>query len=64
MQNKIAPETISPKFILYSTYYDNMSNEDRETVFKAYEFNRKKEIYELKKPKLLTKDIIEKLIIH
>ena len=59
---KQAPQTISSKFILHSTYYDVMSNGDREKVFKAYQYNRQRDIYELKNPQYLDQSIIDKLI--
>lgn len=59
---KQAPQTISSKFILHSTFYDVMSNEDRGKVFKAYQYNRQRDIYELKNPQYLDQSIINKLI--
>ena len=37
------------------TYYDVMSNEDRELFFKGYEFNRTRDVYVLKHPEFIDK---------
>ena len=42
-----APEKISNEYMLRCTYYDKMSNEDREKVFEAYRFNSRTRNYEL-----------------
>ena len=55
------PQTLSSKSILYATYYDNMSNQERQKVFQAYEYNRAKQIYELKHPELLDESTTKKL---
>ena len=59
---KQPPEIISRRFILHSTGFDIMSNEERKLVFDAYQYSHKKEIYELVYPELLTDSIIEKII--
>ena len=58
----IAPKTISSQWICILTYYDKMSNEERDLVFKAYKYKPKDEIYEIENPQLLTEAIIKKLI--
>lgn len=63
MTIEIAPETLSQQWICILTYYDKRSNKERETVFNAYCFNRSKQIYELKNPKLLDESIINKLTL-
>lgn len=57
-----APKKISRPMICVLTHYDNMTNEERGIVFKAYSYNKEDESYELKKPEILTENIIKKLI--
>jgi len=59
---KKAPKYLSDQMILLKTYYDKMSNEERDLVFKAYSFNRSKELYELTNPEHLNQEIIRKLV--
>ena len=55
------PKNISSRSILNLTYYDKMSNQERQKVFEAYEFNQKRQIYELKHPELLDESLTKKL---
>jgi carbonic anhydrase len=57
-------QTISSKQILHSTYYDVMDSEQRDRVFNAYDYNEKKQVYELKRPELLNEGIIKTLIAY
>lgn len=58
-----APITLSSQWICILTYYDKMSSDERQTVFKAYQYNSKLKVYELKHPKLLDDSIIKKLTL-
>ena len=55
------PKTLTSQMILNLTYYDKMSNQERQKVFQAYEYNRAKQIYELKHPELLDESTTKKL---
>ena len=56
------PETITQRDIVNVTHYDNMSNEERDLVFKAYEYDKDNQVYRLEQPRYLTEDIIKKLV--
>ncbi len=55
------PKTLTSQMILNLTYYDKMSNQERQKVFQAYEYNHKKQVYELKHPELLDESLTKKL---
>ena len=57
-----APEKINNEFMLRCTYYDIMSNEDRNKVFQAYKFNPNTKNYELVNEQLLDDSIKSKLV--
>lgn len=46
----------------YKTDPEIMGSNERSIIFEAYDYNSQKQIYELKRPELLTEDIIKKLI--
>lgn len=56
------PERMDRRGILWKTIYGVMGSYERSKVFEAYDYNSQKQIYELKRPELLTEDIIKKLI--
>jgi hypothetical protein len=71
VKTESAPRSVHPyKPILTKTYltascmgliYDKMNSKERETVFQAYDYDRKKEEYYLVNENLLTPEIIKKL---
>lgn len=56
------PKTMTPQEMSIKTDPLIMSSTNRDIVFSAYEFNYKKQIYELTRPELITGEIIGKLI--
>ena len=55
------PKQLTTAGILSLTYYNKMSNEDRQKVFKAYEYNHKDKVYILTNPEYLNESILKKL---
>lgn len=56
------PKTMTPQEMSIKTDPFVMSSINRDMVFNAYEFNYKKQIYELTRPELITDEIIGKLL--